>query len=195
MKALACVALTAAFTGLIAADAVAQTIEGTARRVGAGTGSSGASSAAAPAGTSSQAPLEATYWKAVAIAGAAVPSLPASREVHLVFQPGGRFSGSDGCNRITGSYTLKGTGVTFGQIAGTQMACPDTADVAARLHSALKGTSHWRIVGSRLELFGATGKPLAVFERGQQAPASGVRRRCKTRCGSSLSSREEMTRR
>ena len=108
------------------------------------------------------------------LAGAPVPSLPASREAHLAFQPGGRVSGSDGCNRITGSYTLKGEGVTFGQIAGTQMACPDTADVAGRFHSALKGTSHWRIVGSRLELFGATGKPLAVFERGTQAlPSTG----------------------
>jgi heat shock protein HslJ len=110
------------------------------------------------------------YWKAVVLAGISVPTLPANREAHLVFQSGGRLSGSDGCNRIVGSYTLKGEAVTFGQVAGTQMACPDTSDVERRFRSALKGTSHWRIVGSRLELFGATGSPLAVFERGEQTP-------------------------
>ena len=56
-----------------------------------------------------------------------------------------------------------------GRFAATQMACPDTADVERRFQSALKGTSHWRIVGDRLELYGATGKPLAVFERGPLA--------------------------
>lgn len=30
--------------------------------------------------------------------------------------------------------------------------------------AALKGTSHWSIVKDRLEFYGATGKPLAVFE-------------------------------
>jgi putative lipoprotein len=37
-------------------------------------------------------------------------------------------SGSDGCNRISGSYDLKGDAVTFGQMAGTQMACLDTGE-------------------------------------------------------------------
>jgi heat shock protein HslJ len=115
-----------------------------------------------------QVSLEATYWKAVELAGAPVPAQPTNREAHLVFQPTGRLSGSDGCNRITGAYILKGEGITFGKVAGTQMACPDTADVERRFQSALKGTSHWRITGNRLELFGATGKPLAVFERGTQ---------------------------
>ena len=40
---------------------------------------------------------------------------------------------------------------------------PDTADVERRFRGALRGTSHWKIVRGRLELFGATGKPLAVF--------------------------------
>jgi putative lipoprotein len=140
------------------------------RRVGIPAGPVVAPNSPAPAGTSRQESLQGTYWRAVELAGASVPSLPPRREAHLVFQPGGRFSGSDGCNRIMGSYTLKGEGVTFGQAGGTQMACPDTADVERRFRSALKGTSHWRIVGSRLELLGATGEPLAVFERGQPAP-------------------------
>ena len=141
MTALGCVALTV-FVGLLADNMFAQTIEG----------------------------IQGTYWRAVELAGAPVPALPDKREAHLVFQPGGRFSGSDGCNRITGSYALKGESVTFGQVAGTQMACADTADLEQRFHSALKGTISWRILGGRLDLFGATGKPLAAFERGRQSP-------------------------
>jgi putative lipoprotein len=142
------------------------------RRVGAGAGSSGAPSAGTSADELLQPSLEGTYWKALALAGTVVSALPSGREVHLVLQSGGRLSGSDGCNRIMGVYTLKGDAITFGQLAGTQMACADSADVEQRFRAALKGTSHWRIVGSRLELVGATGKPLAVFERGQQAPPS-----------------------
>jgi putative lipoprotein len=112
-------------------------------------------------------PLEATYWKAIEFQGMPVP---ASREAHLVFQVAGRLAGSDGCNRITGSYELKGDGISFGQLAGTQMACPDTAEVERRFRAALKGTSHWRIKGNRLEFRGATAKPLAVFQGRAQTP-------------------------
>lgn len=113
--------------------------------------------------------LEATYWKAIELAGTPTAPQDAKREAHLVFQTG-RVSGSDGCNRVTGSYELKGDGITFGQMAGTQMACADTGDIEQRFHTALKGTSRWRIVGSRLELMGATGSPLAVFEGRDQTP-------------------------
>jgi heat shock protein HslJ len=122
--------------------------------------------AQAAVSASAQEGLVGAYWKAVELAGTPVASLAANREVHLVFEAGGRFSGSDGCNRLSGAYTLKGEGVAFGQAAATQMGCPDTADVERRFRSVLKGTSHWRVAGDRLELFGATGKPLAVFERG-----------------------------
>jgi heat shock protein HslJ len=83
----------------------------------------------------------------------------------MLFGTDGRVSGSDGCNRLTGPYTVKGEAITFGPIAGTQMACPKTEEIANRLHAALKGASHWRIEGGRLQFYGATGKPLAVFER------------------------------
>ena len=55
---------------------------------------------------------------------------------------------------------------------GPQMACLDTADVAQRFRSAMKGTSHWSMVENRVQLLGATGKPLAMFERGMQTPSS-----------------------
>jgi len=116
------------------------------------------------ASPSANAALEGSYWRAIELAGLMVPAQDANREPHLTLESG-RASGSDGCNRVAGPYTLQGEALTFGAMAGTRMACPDTAEIERRFQGALKGTSHWRIAGDRLELYGATGKPLAVFER------------------------------
>ena len=50
--------------------------------------------------------------------------LPQGVIATVVFDPDGRASGRSGCNRFMGSYTLSGEGLSFGQIAGTRMACP-----------------------------------------------------------------------
>ncbi len=105
------------------------------------------------------------------MAGTPAPVEMTSREAHLVFGAGTRVTGSDGCNRFTGNYDLKGDALTFGQFAVTQMACPDTGDTDRRFRAVLKGTTRFRIVGQRLELHGAAGKPLAVFERRAEKPS------------------------
>ena len=119
--------------------------------------------------------LEGTAWNAVELAGTVLPAeaiATADRRPHLVFGAGGRLSGADGCNRLTGPYdtAVQPNGITFGNLAGTRMACPNTDDIAKRFHDALAGTSHWSIVRERLEFYGATGKPLAVFERRPPTP-------------------------
>jgi heat shock protein HslJ len=120
--------------------------------------------------------LEGTAWNAVELAGMPVPPQKApDRQPHLVFDAKGRLSGADGCNRLTGPFTVKADAISFGEIAGTLMACPGTDEIAKRFRAALKGTSHWRIVKDRLEFYGATGKPLAIFERRAAAsPSSGA---------------------
>jgi uncharacterized membrane protein len=50
--------------------------------------------------------------------------LPQGVIATVVFDREGRASGRSGCNRFTGTYTLSGEGLSFGQIAGTRMACP-----------------------------------------------------------------------
>ena len=137
------------------------------RRVGAGQKAS--ASPGSPTSPSAR-PLEATYWRAIDLAGKPTPTQDVKREAHLVFEAGGRVSGSDGCNRITGGYELKGDGITFGQMAGTQMACPDTADIELGVRAALTGASRWMIVGDRLELFDGTGARLAAFEARPPTP-------------------------
>src|SRR5690554_4699990 len=44
-------------------------------------------------------------------------------EPQLVLEPGGALSGTDGCNRLVGSWTAEGATVDFGEVASTMMAC------------------------------------------------------------------------
>jgi putative lipoprotein len=108
--------------------------------------------------------LEKTYWKATELDGKPVPAAQSTREVHIILGGTGRVGGSDGCNRIIGSYTLSGDGIKFGALAGTQMACPDTVDTERGFRKALNGAARWSIAGDRLELLDATGGRLAQFE-------------------------------
>src|SRR5262245_2546280 len=85
-------------------------------------------------------PLEGTYWRATELAGTPVPTHDPQREPHLRFQAG-RVSGSDGCNQLTGSYQLNVDGVTFGQMAGTQMACLNPSGTEGPFRDALKNAS------------------------------------------------------
>ncbi len=119
-----------------------------------------------PAGAAGNRSLEGTYWKATELAGKATPAQDAKREAHLVFQTGGRVSASDGCNRITGTYELKGTALTFGQMAGTQMACIDSAaEIERAFRGALKSTMRLAIAGDRLDLFDAAGNRVRIVHR------------------------------
>jgi putative lipoprotein len=118
----------------------------------------------APPQSRSSRPLEKTHWRATELDGKPVPAAQSTREVHIILGGTGRVAGSDGCNRIIGSYTMSGDGIKFGALAGTQMACPDTADTERGLRRALSGAARWSIAGDRLELFDATGGRLAQFE-------------------------------
>jgi heat shock protein HslJ len=116
-------------------------------------------------------PLEGTYWKATELAGKPTPVQDAKRQAHLLFQTGGRVSGSDGCNWITGSYTLKGNVVTFGEVVGTMMACIDIGDI----DRAFRDAEACNPIDDRRRPYGAgryDGKPVAVFTAQAQTPAS-----------------------
>ncbi len=68
-------------------------------------------------------------WQLVRWEGANdIPSLPEGRVINLTFNDKGAFSGTGGCNRIFGQYTV---GPANGQVslkapAATRMACPDS---------------------------------------------------------------------
>jgi len=108
-------------------------------------------------------PLEGPYWKAIELAGKPMPAQDPQRGAHLQFEAGGRVSGSDGCNRLTGTYQWSGDRLTFGQMAGTQMACLNTADTEEAFRNALKNVARFTINADRLEFFDLRKTRLAVF--------------------------------
>lgn len=64
--------------------------------------------------------LAGTNWTFVSIGGVPVA---ADRPAALAFE-GDRLSGSAGCNRFSGGYSLAGSTLTAGPLMATKMACP-----------------------------------------------------------------------
>jgi copper homeostasis protein (lipoprotein) len=110
-------------------------------------------------------PLENTYWKLTRLGGTPVTVASRQREPHVILKPESRrVGGSGGCNRLVGSYELQGDRLTFGQMAGTRMACPEGSDTEQAFLEALRHVHTWKITGQHLELFDAAGTPVARFE-------------------------------
>jgi len=85
--------------------------------------------------------------------------------LHLILQPAShRVNGFSGCNRLTGGYTLDGNRLTFGQTAGTLMACPNGMDTERAFLDALRQVRTAKVTRQHLDVFDASGKFLARFE-------------------------------
>ena len=67
--------------------------------------------------------LAGSNWTFVSIGGLAVAT---DRPTSLQFE-GERLSGSAGCNRFSGSYTVDATTLKAGPLIATEMACPGPA--------------------------------------------------------------------
>ena len=110
-------------------------------------------------------PLENTYWKLVELGGAAVVVAELQREPHFILHPADkRVSGSGGCNRVTGSYTLEADRLGFGRMAGTMMACAAGMETEGAFLDALQRVARARIKQQQLELLDAADSVLARFE-------------------------------
>jgi heat shock protein HslJ len=98
--------------------------------------------------------LERTRWRLVELSGFRVEPSQGGREPHLVLDPDGRrLSGSGGCNRLLGRYELDGEQLTFGAVANTMMACPESLMRRERaLIEALEATTGFGIDAETLEL-------------------------------------------
>lgn len=117
----------------------------------------------APAATA--AALQETYWKLTQLGNAAVTASEHQREAHLILHKDNtRLSGSGGCNRLLGGYTLEGDRLSFGNVGSTMMACVDGMEQEQRFLAALKDATRWRITGQQLTLLDASGTPVARFE-------------------------------
>jgi heat shock protein HslJ len=117
--------------------------------------------AAGAATAADSAPLDGTEWVLVALAGRQVPDGPTAT---LQFD-GGRLTGSDGCNRFSGSYSATGSAFTVSsELASTRMACPPQVEAEARAYlAALVGARAYRVDGARLMLLSADGVTFATL--------------------------------
>lgn len=76
----------------------------------------------------------------------------------LSLENGGQLSGTDGCNRLTGSWKINGSTVEFGQVASTRMFCQGVDDWLSRLHTA-------SIDGDTMTVLDASGATLGTLKR------------------------------
>jgi heat shock protein HslJ len=109
---------------------------------------------------------EQVRWNLVEVGGKAVATAEQGDPGHILFDPGPppRASGSTGCNRFVGSYTMSDSSLHFGSIATTRMACPGRMEQERAFELALEASRHWRIADGQLELLDEQGDILARFQ-------------------------------
>ncbi|WP_186342941.1 META domain-containing protein [Allochromatium palmeri] len=118
-------------------------------------------------------PLLGRTWKLDSYSdghGAELTPIKGTR-IDLSFDPRGRISGSDGCNRYLGGFTRSGQALSIGPIATTLMACTasDAHAEQGRAYAELLGqVSAYRIENGHLLLLDANG---AILARLQAMPA------------------------
>ena len=78
-----------------------------------------------------------------------------------------RVNGSDGCNTFSGSYQADGSKLTFGPLAGTQMACGSPADEVSRaVTAALARVRTYEQSADTLRMEDAGGETLLTYAAG-----------------------------
>lgn len=111
------------------------------------------------------APLRNTYWRLVGLEGQPLAADARQREPHLILSAQDeRVSGSGGCNRLMGGYTLDGGKLVFSRLASTMMACIDGMTQEQRFLHALGRVASYSIRGELLVMRDAAGQPVASFE-------------------------------
>jgi heat shock protein HslJ len=109
-------------------------------------------------------PLQGTYWKLTRLGQE--PSLVSANqpEVHFTLYPTQIVTGSGGCNRFRGGYTLNGKQIEFKDMARTLMACRNGLDQEKTFHDALGAAKRWHITDETLELIDDLGAIVATFK-------------------------------
>lgn len=102
-------------------------------------------------------------WLAEDIAGGGVID---NLQTTLEIAADGKVSGNGGCNRFSGSASIDGDKISFGDLASTMMACTEAAmDQEMKFHAALAAAHTFRIDAEQRKLFlsDAAGKVVAQF--------------------------------
>lgn len=81
-------------------------------------------------------------------------------EPSLELTKSGGVTGTDGCNRLTGDYTVEGDKVVFGQIASTMMFCETVETWLNRMASAT-------VSGDTMTVFDTEGEKIGTLDRAE----------------------------
>lgn len=103
-----------------------------------------------------------TNWKLVQVNGKAAVVVEGS-EAHIFLEKKGMFSGSTGCNQMTGSFIASEGALQFTPGGMTMKMCAQPLmEQEQALVAAIKATTNYQIDGDALELLNGT-QPLAQF--------------------------------
>jgi heat shock protein HslJ len=84
---------------------------------------------------------------------------------YLSLADDGSLSGSDGCNRLTGTWEVEADQVRFGSLASTKMACEDVDDWLSQADAA-------SISDSTMTVLSSTGAKIGTLEKSSDDPES-----------------------
>jgi heat shock protein HslJ len=109
--------------------------------------------------------LEPNQWLLFELRGMNVPASATSEQISLTFAAQNHVSGTDGCNRLTGTYKSgPNYALSFPPLASTRMMCTKGADIGDAFLKMLSKVSSYNFNGGTLNFYGG-GWPLARFER------------------------------
>lgn len=109
-------------------------------------------------------------WRLVSLPGQLPATLATLKQPAFVQFDSGTVSGFNGCNRLSGPYTLTGNRLQLGTLAVTSMACPEPASAIETIFNKMfTGTLSYMVTGNRMNLATTSGTVLG-FER--QTPSS-----------------------
>ena len=109
-------------------------------------------------------------WRLVGFGTEAAPAQPV---VTMERQPGGKITGSAGCNSYSAPWTIKNQKIEIGPVAVTRMMCPPAAMAVEQGYlAALARVTRARVDGDTLELLDDQGTSLLRFARAAGASAA-----------------------
>ena len=135
----------------------------------------GVASAQSPAASSAASTLAGTEWHLVST-GTGGTQTPVPDGVTVTLQiDGAKAAGTSGCNLYVAPITSMDPGLTFGDAAGTLMACPEPQmSFETAYLAALKTVTDYAITGQTLSLLDASGSAVLVYEAAAPATLEGA---------------------
>lgn len=114
--------------------------------------------------------LQNRTWIATQIGTTAIQTTPSANHIPSIQfdEATKRVSGSDGCNRIMGSYTAGTDTLQLSQLATTRMACMNNNNIDRHYNEALAKVTHYQVFGKTLKLLDRHGNLLIQFESAVQ---------------------------